>query len=76
MGECDGASPAQVYLQCFVDLWRPCVSEEECAQSGTCSDREWTQVVTSENPFMVSAGLSNIPCDHFDHFCLTFFFPL
>jgi hypothetical protein len=53
LSDCNGVTPIQVYLQCFVDMWRPCVSSEECGMSGTCSDRKWTQVVTSENPFTV-----------------------
>ena len=54
LADCDGAGPVQVYLQCFVDVQRPCASEDECRlRSGTCSDKKWTQVVTSENPFEV-----------------------
>ena len=47
----------QRYLNCFVDLWHTCTSQEECESSGHCTDRPWTTIVRStEHPIDVQFG--------------------
>ena len=54
---CDGSDAYQRYLKCFVDLWHPCTSQEECESSGHCTDRSWTTIVrSSEYPIDVQFG--------------------
>ena len=44
-------------MKCFVDKWHPCENQEECENSGHCSDREWTTIVRSdEHPVDVQYG--------------------
>ena len=37
-------------MKCFVDLWHPCTTQEDCEQSGHCSDREWATIIRSSDP--------------------------
>ena len=47
----------QRYLKCFVDLWHTCTSQEECENSGHCTDRSWTTIIRSdEYPIDVQFG--------------------
>ena len=44
-------------MKCFVDLWHPCTTQEECENSGHCTDRSWTTIVRSEeHPVQVQFG--------------------
>jgi hypothetical protein len=72
LSDCNGTTPAQVYFQCFVDLWRECGTVEECNQAGECSDRSWTQVVTSTDPFKVhSFPMQNLHAQRIVYRCET-----
>ena len=54
---CNGEDAFQRYLKCFVDIWRQCESQEDCENSGSCTDREWTTIVRSaEHPIDVQFG--------------------
>ena len=54
---CNGDDAFQRYLNCFVDLWHICENQEECENSGHCSDRESTTIVRSaEHPIDVQFG--------------------
>ena len=48
VGECSGEPFPQRYLGCYVSRWHVCGTQEECEQSGSCSDRIWTTIVRSE----------------------------
>ena len=54
---CNGDDTFQQYLKCFVDLWHRCESQEECQNSGHCTDRPWTTTVRSDqHPIDVQFG--------------------
>ena len=45
---CNGKTTFQRYLKCFVDLWHQCESQEECENSGYCTDRPSTTIIRSD----------------------------
>ena len=49
----------QRYLRCFIDEWKTCTSQEDCENSGDCTDRSWTTITRSdedEYPIDVQIG--------------------
>ena len=40
----DNFTPQQRYLQCYLDEYRDCRSQEECEATGSCSDFEWATI--------------------------------
>ena len=46
--ECTGEPFVQRYLGCYISRWHTCSTQEECEESGYCSDREFTVFVRSD----------------------------
>ncbi len=48
LNQCNGSTPIQYLMQCFVDNWSTCKNRIECQTYGSCSDRQWTTRIVND----------------------------